>query len=66
MMTEPDEIQRRWARVVGFSYLFALAPAVFAEFYVSGRLHYPRLWRRIRCFDHRSAAKATIVERVRQ
>jgi len=38
MMTEPDEIQRRWARVVGFSYLFALAPAVFAEFYVSGRL----------------------------
>ena len=38
MITEPDEIQRRWARVVGFSYLFALAPAVFAEFYVSGRL----------------------------
>jgi Domain of unknown function (DUF4386) len=37
-MTEPDAIQRRWARVVGFSYLFALAPAVFAEFYVSGRL----------------------------
>ncbi len=38
MMTEPNEIQRRWARVVGFSYVFALAPAVFAEFYVSGRL----------------------------
>jgi hypothetical protein len=38
MMTEPDAIQRRWARVVGFSYLFALAPAVFAELYVSGRL----------------------------
>jgi len=38
MTTEPDAIQRRWARVVGFSYLFALAPAVFAEFYVSGRI----------------------------
>jgi hypothetical protein len=38
MMTHPDEIQRRWARVVGVSYLFALAPAVFAEFYVPGRL----------------------------
>ena len=40
MMTEPelDEIQRRWARVVGFSYLLALAPAVFAEAHVSGRL----------------------------
>src|SRR5258706_2704952 len=37
-MTEQDAIQRRWARVVGFSYVFALAPAVFAEFYVSGRL----------------------------
>ena len=37
-MTEPDAIQRRWARVVGFSYLFALVPAIFAEFYVSGRL----------------------------
>jgi hypothetical protein len=37
-MTAPDAIERRWARVVGFSYLFALAPAVFAEFYVSGRL----------------------------
>jgi Domain of unknown function (DUF4386) len=37
-MTESDPIQRRWARVVGFSYLFALVPAVFAEFYVSGRL----------------------------
>src|SRR5450759_896745 len=38
MMTEPDAIQRRWARVVGFSYLFALVPSIFAEFYVSGRL----------------------------
>src|SRR6266852_2513496 len=37
-MTGLDAIQRRWARVVGFSYVFALAPAVFAEFYVSGRL----------------------------
>ena len=37
-MTEPDAIQRRWARVVGFSYVFALVPAVFAEFYVLGRL----------------------------
>jgi hypothetical protein len=37
-MTAPDAIERRWARVVGFSYLFALLPSVFAEFYVSGRL----------------------------
>jgi hypothetical protein len=37
-MTDADSIQRRWARVVGFSYLFALVPAIFAEFYVSGRL----------------------------
>ena len=37
-MNEPDAIQRRWARLVGFSYVFALAPAVFAEFYVLGRL----------------------------
>jgi hypothetical protein len=37
-MTAPDAIERRWARIVGFSYVFALAPAVFAEFYVSGRL----------------------------
>ena len=37
-MTEPDAIQRRWARVVGFSYVFALVPSIFAEFYVSGRL----------------------------
>lgn len=37
-MTDTDVIQSRWARVVGFSYLFALVPAVFAEFYVSGRL----------------------------
>jgi hypothetical protein len=37
-VTGPDAIQRRWARVVGFSYLFALLPSIFAEFYVSGRL----------------------------
>jgi hypothetical protein len=37
-MTDADAIQRRWAVVVGFSYLFALVPAIFAEFYVSGRL----------------------------
>ena len=37
-MTDQDAIQRRWARVVGFSYVFALLPAIFAEFYVSGRL----------------------------
>jgi hypothetical protein len=37
-MTETDAIQRRWARVVGFSYLFALVPSIFSEFYVSGRL----------------------------
>ena len=37
-LTELDTIQRRWARVVGFSYVFALLPAIFAEFYVSGRL----------------------------
>jgi hypothetical protein len=33
-----DESQRKAARVVGFSYLFALPPAIFAEFYVLGRL----------------------------
>ena len=37
-IAEADAIQRRWARVVGFSYVFALLPAIFAEFYVSGRL----------------------------
>lgn len=37
-MSDADAIQRRWARVVGFSYVFALLPAIFAEFYVSGRL----------------------------
>lgn len=37
-MIGPDAIQRRWARIVGFSYVFALIPAIFAEFYVSGRL----------------------------
>jgi hypothetical protein len=35
-MNEADAIQRRWARLVGFSYVFALAPAIFAEFYVGG------------------------------
>jgi hypothetical protein len=29
-----DESQRKAAKVVGFSYLFALPPAIFAEFYV--------------------------------
>ena len=37
-ITDADATQRRWARVVGFSYVFALLPAIFAEFYVSGRL----------------------------
>ena len=37
-MKDADAVQRRWARLVGFSYVFALAPAIFAEFYVSGRL----------------------------
>jgi hypothetical protein len=39
-MTAPavDESQRKAARVVGFSYLLALPPAVFAEFYVRTRL----------------------------
>lgn len=37
-MNEDDAIQRRWARLVGLSYVLALAPAVFTEFYVSGRL----------------------------
>ena len=33
-----DESQRRWAKVVGVTYLFAFIPAIFAEFYVPGRL----------------------------
>ena len=33
-----DTIQRRWARIVGISYLLALLPSIFAEFYVPGRL----------------------------
>jgi hypothetical protein len=33
-----DESQRKAARVVGFAYLFALPPAIFAEFYVRTRL----------------------------
>ena len=33
-----DESQRRAARVVGFAYLFALPPAIFAEFYVRTKL----------------------------
>jgi len=37
-MNETDAIQRRWARLVGLSYVLALPPAVFAEFYVLGRL----------------------------
>jgi hypothetical protein len=34
----PNESQRKAARVVGLTYLGALAPAVFAEFYVRGQL----------------------------
>lgn len=33
-----DESQRKAAKVVGFAYLFALPPAIFAEFYVRGQL----------------------------
>jgi hypothetical protein len=33
-----DKSQREAARVVGFSYLFALPPAIFAEFYVRAQL----------------------------
>jgi hypothetical protein len=33
-----DDSQRNAARVVGFAYLFALPPAIFAEFYVRARL----------------------------
>ena len=33
-----DESQRKAARLVGFSYLFALPPAIFAEFYVRTQL----------------------------
>jgi hypothetical protein len=33
-----DESQRKAARVVGLAYLLALVPAIFAEFYVLGRL----------------------------
>ena len=33
-----DESQRRAARVVGFAYLLALPPAIFAEFYVRTQL----------------------------
>ena len=33
-----DESQRKAARVAGFAYLFALPPAIFAEFYVRAQL----------------------------
>jgi hypothetical protein len=33
-----DESQRKAATVVGFYYLFALPPAIFAEFYVRSHL----------------------------
>jgi hypothetical protein len=36
-----NESQRKAARVVGFSYLFAMATAVFAELYVRDRLIVP-------------------------
>lgn len=35
-MNVENAIQRRWARLVGLSYLLALAPSIFAEFYVGG------------------------------
>ena len=38
MTTGIDESQREAAKVVGFTYLFALAPAIFAEFYVRTQL----------------------------
>ncbi len=34
----PHTAQRKAAKVVGWAYLFALLPAIFAEFYVSGQL----------------------------
>lgn len=37
-VTSIDESQRKAARVVGFTYLFGQVPAIFAEFYVLGRL----------------------------
>jgi hypothetical protein len=37
-INSPDASQRKAARVVGLAYLLALAPAMFAEFYVFGRL----------------------------
>ena len=33
-----DESQRKAAKVVGFTYLFALPPAIFAEFFARGPL----------------------------
>lgn len=33
-----DTSERKAARVVGFSYLFAIATGVFADFYVRGTL----------------------------
>ncbi len=38
MIPTPDESQRKAAKAVGLSYLLALVPALFAEFYVSDRL----------------------------
>jgi len=37
-MAPADESQRRAAKIVGLAYLLAIVPAVFAEFYVLGRL----------------------------
>jgi len=37
-ITTIDEAQRKAARVVGLAYLFALIPAIFAEFYVPAQL----------------------------
>jgi hypothetical protein len=38
LYTVTNTSQRKAAKVVGFAYLFALLPAIFAEFYVSGQL----------------------------
>lgn len=37
-MNETDAVQRRWARLVGLSYVLAIPPAVFAEFYALSKL----------------------------
>ena len=51
-----DESQRKAAKVVGFTYLFALIPAVFAELYVRAHLV---------VFDNAGQTAANIVEHER-